>query len=136
MCVTLQRLGRRLYGKGTAEFFCALARLDGRFFAYPRSDFRLLFRSNSRTPDAKIAMCLPCHGTRRWPTMSMFSAWSVLAGTAFIRQVDLERFAVEPLSADAKRQHARAAICGKVLNPDIPLTPNQHLYTDKRALHD
>jgi hypothetical protein len=60
MCVTLQRLGRRLYVKGTAEFFCALAGLDGRFFAYPRSDFRLLFRSNSCTPDAKMATCLSC----------------------------------------------------------------------------
>jgi hypothetical protein len=43
MCVTLQRLGRRLYVKGTAEFFCALAGLVGRFFAYPRSDFGLPF---------------------------------------------------------------------------------------------
>ncbi len=37
MCVTLQRTGRTLYVKETADFACALAGLDGRFFAYPRS---------------------------------------------------------------------------------------------------
>jgi N-methylhydantoinase B len=37
MCVTLQRVGRTLYVKETADFCCALAGLDGRFFAYPRS---------------------------------------------------------------------------------------------------
>ena len=37
MCVTLQRIGRTLYVKETADFCCALAGLDGRFFAYPRS---------------------------------------------------------------------------------------------------
>lgn len=36
MCVTLQRVGRTLYVKETADFCCALAGLDGRFFAYPR----------------------------------------------------------------------------------------------------
>ncbi len=36
MCVTLQRIGRTLYVKETADFCCALAGLDGRFFAYPR----------------------------------------------------------------------------------------------------
>lgn len=37
MCATLQRIGRTLYVKETADFCCALAGLDGRFFAYPRS---------------------------------------------------------------------------------------------------
>jgi N-methylhydantoinase B len=37
MCFTLQRTGRTLYVKETADFCCALAGLDGRFFAYPRS---------------------------------------------------------------------------------------------------
>ncbi len=37
MCLTLQRVGRTLYVKETADFACALAGLDGRFFAYPRS---------------------------------------------------------------------------------------------------
>ncbi|MHB2266102.1 hydantoinase B/oxoprolinase family protein [Aliihoeflea sp. PC F10.4] len=37
MCVTLQRTGRTLYVKETADFACALAGQDGRFFAYPRS---------------------------------------------------------------------------------------------------
>ncbi|QDL94545.1 hydantoinase B/oxoprolinase family protein (plasmid) [Paroceanicella profunda] len=37
MCLTLQRTGRTLYVKETADFACALAGLDGRFFAYPRS---------------------------------------------------------------------------------------------------
>jgi N-methylhydantoinase B len=37
MCITLQRVGRTLYVKETADFACALAGLDGRFFAYPRS---------------------------------------------------------------------------------------------------
>jgi N-methylhydantoinase B len=37
MCLTLQRVGRTLYVKETADFSCALAGLDGRFFAYPRS---------------------------------------------------------------------------------------------------
>ncbi|WP_439498281.1 hydantoinase B/oxoprolinase family protein [Bosea sp. (in: a-proteobacteria)] len=37
MCITLQRVGRTLYVKETADFCCALAGLDGRFFAYPRS---------------------------------------------------------------------------------------------------
>ncbi|MCZ4353986.1 hydantoinase B/oxoprolinase family protein [Roseovarius aestuarii] len=37
MCLTLQRTGRTLYVKETADFVCALAGLDGRFFAYPRS---------------------------------------------------------------------------------------------------
>lgn len=36
MCLTLQRTGRTLYVKETADFACALAGLDGRFFAYPR----------------------------------------------------------------------------------------------------
>jgi len=36
MCVTLQRIGRTLYVKETADFCCALAGIDGRFFAYPR----------------------------------------------------------------------------------------------------
>jgi N-methylhydantoinase B len=36
MCLTLQRTGRTLYVKETADFCCALAGLDGRFFAYPR----------------------------------------------------------------------------------------------------
>lgn len=36
MCVTLQRIGRTLYVKETADFCCALAGGDGRFFAYPR----------------------------------------------------------------------------------------------------
>lgn len=37
MCLTLQRTGRTLYVKETADFACALAGPDGRFFAYPRS---------------------------------------------------------------------------------------------------
>jgi N-methylhydantoinase B len=37
MCFTLQRVGRTLYVKETADFCCALAGLDGTFFAYPRS---------------------------------------------------------------------------------------------------
>lgn len=37
MCLTLQRTGRTLYVKETADFACALAGADGRFFAYPRS---------------------------------------------------------------------------------------------------
>jgi N-methylhydantoinase B len=37
MCLTLQRTGRTLYVKETADFACALAGRDGRFFAYPRS---------------------------------------------------------------------------------------------------
>jgi len=37
MCLTLQRTGRTLYVKETADFACALAGMDGRFFAYPRS---------------------------------------------------------------------------------------------------
>lgn len=37
MCLTLQRTGRTLYVKETADFACALAGLDGLFFAYPRS---------------------------------------------------------------------------------------------------
>lgn len=37
MCLTLQRTGRTLYVKETADFACALVGLDGRFFAYPRS---------------------------------------------------------------------------------------------------
>jgi len=37
MCLTLQRTGRTLYVKETADFACALAGLDGRFFAYPRA---------------------------------------------------------------------------------------------------
>lgn len=37
MCLTLQRTGRTLYVKETADFACAIAGLDGRFFAYPRS---------------------------------------------------------------------------------------------------
>ena len=37
MCFTLQRTGRTLYVKETADFACALAALDGTFFAYPRS---------------------------------------------------------------------------------------------------
>src|SRR3954465_6442893 len=37
MCFTLQRTGRTLYVKETADFACALAGLDGTFFAYPRS---------------------------------------------------------------------------------------------------
>lgn len=37
MCLTLQRTGRTLYVKETADFACAMAGLDGRFFAYPRS---------------------------------------------------------------------------------------------------
>lgn len=37
MCLTLQRTGRTLYVKETADFCCALAGLDGRFFAYPRA---------------------------------------------------------------------------------------------------
>lgn len=37
MCITLQRVGRTLYVKETADFACALVGLDGRFFAYPRS---------------------------------------------------------------------------------------------------
>ncbi|MCQ4160320.1 hydantoinase B/oxoprolinase family protein [Roseomonas sp. GC11] len=37
MGLTLQRVGRTLYVKETADFCCALAGLDGRFFAYPRS---------------------------------------------------------------------------------------------------
>ena len=37
MCLTLQRTGRTLYVKETADFACALAGLDGRFYAYPRS---------------------------------------------------------------------------------------------------
>src|SRR5580698_3379123 len=32
MCVTLQRIGRTLYVKETADFCCALAGLDGGFF--------------------------------------------------------------------------------------------------------
>ncbi|EHD21753.1 MULTISPECIES: hydantoinase B/oxoprolinase family protein [Brenneria] len=36
MCHTLQRTGRTLYVKETADFCCALADRDGRFFAYPR----------------------------------------------------------------------------------------------------
>ncbi len=36
MCLTLQRVGRTLYVKETADFCCALAGPDGRFFAYPR----------------------------------------------------------------------------------------------------
>lgn len=37
MCLTLQRTGRTLYVKETADFACALAGADGRFFAYPRN---------------------------------------------------------------------------------------------------
>jgi N-methylhydantoinase B len=37
MCFTLQRTGRTLYVKETADFACALAGVDGTFFAYPRS---------------------------------------------------------------------------------------------------
>lgn len=37
MCLTLQRTGRTLYVKETADFACALVGLDGRFFAYPRT---------------------------------------------------------------------------------------------------
>ncbi len=37
MCLTLQRTGRTLYVKETADFACALAGLDGRFFAYPKA---------------------------------------------------------------------------------------------------
>ena len=37
MCLTLQRTGRTLYVKETADFACALAGAEGRFFAYPRS---------------------------------------------------------------------------------------------------
>jgi N-methylhydantoinase B len=37
MCVTLQRLGRTLYVKETSDFCCALAGLDGQFFAYPKA---------------------------------------------------------------------------------------------------
>ncbi|NUU02386.1 hydantoinase B/oxoprolinase family protein [Herbaspirillum robiniae] len=37
MCLTLQRTGRTLYVKETADFCCALAGLDGKFFAYPRA---------------------------------------------------------------------------------------------------
>lgn len=37
MCLTLQRTGRTLYVKETADFCCALVGLDGRFFAYPRA---------------------------------------------------------------------------------------------------
>jgi N-methylhydantoinase B len=37
MCFALQRTGRTLYVKETADFACALAGLDGTFFAYPRS---------------------------------------------------------------------------------------------------
>jgi N-methylhydantoinase B len=37
MCFTLQRTGRTLYVKETADFACALAGTDGTFFAYPRS---------------------------------------------------------------------------------------------------
>src|ERR1700682_6474357 len=37
MCFTLQRTGRTLYVKETADFACALAGLDGNCFAYPRS---------------------------------------------------------------------------------------------------
>jgi N-methylhydantoinase B len=37
MCFTLQRTGRTLYVKETADFACALAARDGSFFAYPRS---------------------------------------------------------------------------------------------------
>ena len=36
MCLTLQRTGRTLYVKETADFCCALAGLHGKFFAYPR----------------------------------------------------------------------------------------------------
>ena len=36
MCHTLQRTGRTLYVKETADFCCAIASPDGRFFAYPR----------------------------------------------------------------------------------------------------
>lgn len=36
MCLTLQRTGRTLYVKETADFCCALVGLDGKFFAYPR----------------------------------------------------------------------------------------------------
>lgn len=37
MCLTLQRTGRTLYVKETADFCCALVGLDGKFFAYPRA---------------------------------------------------------------------------------------------------
>ncbi len=37
MCLTLQRTGRTLYVKETADFCCALAGLNGKFFAYPRA---------------------------------------------------------------------------------------------------
>ncbi|CAM5212804.1 hypothetical protein CDEF62S_06304 [Castellaniella defragrans] len=37
MCLTLQRTGRTLYVKETADFCCAMAGLDGKFFAYPRN---------------------------------------------------------------------------------------------------
>src|SRR5687767_7967662 len=37
MCYTLQRTGRTLYVKETADFCAALANLDGKFFAYPRA---------------------------------------------------------------------------------------------------
>jgi N-methylhydantoinase B len=37
MCFTLQRTGRTLYVKETADFACALADPNGAFFAYPRS---------------------------------------------------------------------------------------------------
>jgi N-methylhydantoinase B len=37
MCFTLQRTGRTLYVKETADFACALADPNGVFFAYPRS---------------------------------------------------------------------------------------------------
>jgi hypothetical protein len=67
-----------------------------------------------------------------WPTMSMASAWSVLAGQRFFGRLNSNISRQSWLSADAQRQRARAAISGEVLNPDIPLTPNQHMYTDKR----
>src|SRR5690625_380424 len=35
MCLTLQRTGKTLYVKETADFACAIADLDGKFFAYP-----------------------------------------------------------------------------------------------------
>ena len=36
MCHILQRTGRTLYVKETADFCCAVADLQGRFFAYPK----------------------------------------------------------------------------------------------------
>jgi hypothetical protein len=113
MCVTLQRLARRLYAKRTAEFFGALAGLDGRFFAYPRSDFGLLSAPihARRMPRWRCA-CHAC-GPRGVADDVNGFALERARWTAFFRQVELEHFAAElavcrcPAAARARRSEAR-----------------------------